>query len=214
MIIFIMAEKNDNFYLPETIFPSPLQRSSSSLLQKRAFATFTDADLDDCDLEEVVDEVEDGVSASPSSVSVISVKGDYQLLEHRFSSYAQAFHWCQRIVISISITVEIMLTICWKKINSSLTFMVAIAMVQIVRTSENWSFIVLGRGHLRFVCLNAVYIVRRQTVLKSEVLIRVYWTSLITFVKKTNLQEIFVTQFSVRPKLGIGARFKTLSFRP
>ena len=91
-----MAEKNDNFYLPETIFPSPLQRSSSSLLQKRAFATFTDADLDDCDLEEVVDEVEDGVSASPSSVSVISAKGDYQLLEHRFSSYAQAFHWCQR----------------------------------------------------------------------------------------------------------------------
>lgn len=93
-----MVEKNDNFYLPETSFPSPLQRSSSSLLQKRVFATFTDADLDDCDLE-VVDEVEDektGVSASPSSVSVISAKEDYQLLEQRFSSYAQAFNWCQR----------------------------------------------------------------------------------------------------------------------
>ena len=35
-------------------------------------------------MEEVVDEVEDAVSASPSSVSVISAKGDYQLLEHRF----------------------------------------------------------------------------------------------------------------------------------
>ena len=93
-----MVEKNDNFYLPETITTIfiCLQWSSSSLLQKRAFATFTDADLDDCDLEEVVDEVEDAVSASPSSVSVISAKGDYQLLEHRFSSYAQAFHWCQR----------------------------------------------------------------------------------------------------------------------
>jgi hypothetical protein len=93
-----MAEKNDNFYLPETIFPSPLQRSTSSLLQKRSFATFTDADLEDCDLE-VVDEVGDGVSgvsASSSSVSVISVKEDFRLLEQRFSSYAQAFNWCQR----------------------------------------------------------------------------------------------------------------------
>ena len=67
-----MVEKNDNFYLPETNFPSPLQRSSSSVLRKRTFTTFTDADLDDCDLD-VVDEVEDentGVSAaSPSSSS-------------------------------------------------------------------------------------------------------------------------------------------------
>ena len=60
-----MAEKNDNFYLPETIFPSPLQRSSSSVLQKRTFATFTDADLDDCDLE-VVEEVEDGKTGVPA----------------------------------------------------------------------------------------------------------------------------------------------------
>ena len=92
-----MVEKDDTFYLPETNFPSPLQRSSS-VLRKRTFTTFTDADLDDCDLD-VVDEVEDektGVSASPSSVSVISAKEDYQLLEHRFSSYAQAFNWCQR----------------------------------------------------------------------------------------------------------------------
>ena len=109
------------------------------------------------------------------------------------------------IVTSTNILVKQMSTkSCWRIKQKNISFIVVIATEQIVLTSENLSFIVLARELLRFLCLNAVYIVRPPAFLKCEVLILVFWSLLIISTDKANLPEKFVVQFSDRQKLGNG----------
>ena len=95
-------DASDNFYMPVTSISSATSaNNASSLLQKRNYETFSDADFDDCvqvEEENIEEDEEEMIGASSSSSSPPpcgNIKEDFQLVDS-FSSYAQAFSWCTR----------------------------------------------------------------------------------------------------------------------
>ena len=76
-------------YAPRAPEPSC---SSSSLLQKRTYQTFTDEDL--FDEEESVELLIQKGKSEDGSPQSAHEKGNFILSEENFSSLQQAFQWC------------------------------------------------------------------------------------------------------------------------